>query len=103
VSGVPAWAVRGAKVVCVAESWGGPENHPDVAPPSFAPAKGAELTIAGIDQGAFLFFAELPEVYETPLGIGQVSWPVDAFRPLVTHEQDMAIFRPILDQVPVDA
>lgn len=98
----PVWAVRGAKVVCIADGWDGPDNYPDVAPPAFAPAKGVLLTIDGTDADTFLFFKELPRTYETPLGMGRVSWPIESFRPVVTRtqEQDFALFRPILDHVP---
>jgi hypothetical protein len=85
----PSWAVPGARVVVV-----------DNGPTPLGNASGLSLnqivTIKSIRfDGCLLIDAGRPRYGFRP----------SRFRPLVTrsHEQDMAIFRPILDQIPVDA
>lgn len=96
MSGIPAWAVRGAKCIFIdvdgMGDWGDDEPH------AATPEPNAILTVVKaveFDDGVYVKTAEFPTV-----GIA-----VECLRPLVTRsqEQDMAIFRPILDQVQVDA
>lgn len=97
MSGIPSWAVRGAKAVCVADRWNltCDELHR-------LPMIGEVLTVEGCfedERGAGLWFEEIP-VHQGLCSVPHY-WAVEAFRPLVTRsqEQDMAIFRPILDHV----
>jgi hypothetical protein len=102
MSGIPAWAVRGAKVVCRT-----PFQHKNGLQRRLAPvlpAPGGIYTIEAVDicsvSGIVDFI--LVEI-ETGRFFGEViAWDASHFGPIVTrsHEQDMAIFRPILDQVP---
>jgi hypothetical protein len=96
LGGAPAWAVRGAKCICIDGNWQPPYDGTDVPP--FAPAKGTKLTVSGID-GSYLQFDELPVLYTRLDGlVGELWWPASAFRPVIirTAEQDMAIFAPLL-------
>ena len=99
MSGVPAWAVRGARVVCVYEV------------PDFGPRLREVCTISGVEvdrKGCWLFI----EGYDdwVPTAPGQTtrhSFLPRNFRPLVstkTEAEDVAEFRKLLTQNnPVDA
>jgi hypothetical protein len=70
------------------------------------PMIGEVLTVEGCfedERGAGLWFEEIP-VHQGLCSVPHY-WAVEAFRPLVTRsqEQDLAIFRPILDHVREDA
>jgi hypothetical protein len=84
------------QVVCIVDEWDPPEDGIEVPP--FAPKYRDVLTVTRRDAAHF-FFAELPEIYRLPDGrVGRVSWPADAFRPLITFERDISIFAPPLDR-----
>lgn len=94
MSGIPAWAVKGAKVVCIEE------------PPSGAIRRGEVVTIALVtdirdphgDWGVVF------EEVVSPDGFGGF-FKGRRFRPLVTRtqDQDIALFAYLLDSVGEDA
>lgn len=81
MSGIPSWAVRGAKVVCIEADWI-PDEQP-LMPPRL-PCLHEVLTIADIvDVGdCWLAFDEIA---------GDWFFHVDSFRPLVTRSQEQDI------------
>lgn len=86
--GIPNWAVRGAKVVCVRDDW----HQPDLELFGVVrlPMLREVLTIASSrSDGRFdyLGFAEIP-----------FHWSVQNFRPLITQQDDIEVhFRALLD------
>lgn len=92
MSDIPSWARVGAKVVCIADAVA--IVGVDLGFPLFK--AGDIYTIGGVevdpDYGVFLWFKGHDSRH---------SGHIDGFRPLITRsqEQDMAIFRPILDQL----
>lgn len=100
---IPSWARRGAKVVCVADSW------TDVVWGETAPTKGSVLTIREI-RGSFSSRGGLDlmfeEIVNRPLayydGTLECGFHHSRFRPLITRteQQDLALFTPMLDDAP---
>lgn len=110
MSGVPAWAVRGAKVVCVDPNpwWYGPE-----ARGANVPVKDAVYTIREIVFGDAVLLEEIrnaPRLIEVDGGgltIGEPCFAIARFRPVIAKKseaEDLALFRHHIDQrLPVDA
>jgi hypothetical protein len=101
VSGIPAWAVRGAKVVCV-----NGKARSIWTKGGWAPQTDGVYTVerAFSDRGTGKVLLELREyVHDVPYH----GWDITRFRPLVddeAQERDVAIFRHHLTQKPtVDA
>jgi len=102
MSSIPAWAVRGAKVVCTRRKWR------DVWPGEIAPSFGQILTIRETREavdglgGLDLLFEEIvnaPQHYRE--GFLECGWHHSRFAPLVstkTEDEDLAHFRPYLHQ-----
>jgi len=81
VSGIPAWAVRGAKVVCVM-----PDELGTLT-------KDAVYTVvrAEHDGRVYLIIAELPPDMRD-------GWRIERFRPLITQQDDIEThFKALLD------
>lgn len=101
MSGIPAWVRPGAKCISL-------YDFPDARAHGFdAPRAGTIYTVREIDQGPGVYDCiRVMEITNPTCDDGwEPSWVIKRFRPVVTRsqEQDVAIFRPILDQVPVDA
>jgi hypothetical protein len=101
VSGIPFWAVPGAKVVCISA----PLRSRKFSTP---PEVGAQYTIRETFISSHgTSAARLVEIKGTYSRKSKMErgWKLFRFRPLITRSQDddMAIFRPILDQLLVDA
>lgn len=108
MSGIPSWAVRGAKVVAVGTPNAGPRvpgaNYPEIGgiytirkvkPAGYGGCQRDLLMLREIDNSHFK-----PEPFEP-------GFPLEAFRPIAplkTESEDLAHFRHHLDQrQPVDA
>lgn len=96
---LPAWAFRGARVVCIKACDDGPALR----------ERCVISEVIDDARGPFAPYAYI-EGYDGWIAVSEskrkrTGYSVWHFRPLVTRsqEQDMAIFRPILDQVPVEA
>lgn len=96
--GIPAWAVKGAKVVCIA---GGDPNGPGFKLVGGYPVTGGVYTIRSVtDRGrggkVLLRLAEFrPFIHN---GNEWGGWDADRFRPLVTQQDDIeAHFFHLLD------
>lgn len=97
MSGIPSWATRGAKVVCISESYH--DNFVDDVP---RPVEGRVYTIREA-----LMRSGKPQVRLVEIDAGVASFHTERFRPVVppkTEAEDLAHFRHHLDQrQPVDA
>ena len=97
MSGIPAWAVRGAKVVCISDRYH--ENFVDDVP---RPVCGNVYTIreALVRKGK-------PQVRLIEIDSGAASFHTNRFRPAVepkSEAEDLALFRQWLPKSqPVDA
>lgn len=95
MSGIPAWAVRGAKVVCIS-------THPEWASlPVETPRVGETYTLRAVDVNPFdgVACCWLEEIADQfcldPRAIGFVAFGLFRFRPLVddeAQERDVALF-----------
>lgn len=104
MSGIPAWAVKGAKVVCVKVLKLHPLTHG-------GPKVNDVVTIARVHSEEEKLWEVGGEVYRSKAGLffELVEWPgtgqchIECFRPLVsnerTEEQDVALFLPLLKPV----
>jgi hypothetical protein len=93
MSGIPAWAVRGARVVCVHEV------------PDFGPRLREICTISGVDidrKGCWLFLEGYDDWVPTAPGQNtRHSFLPRNFRPLVSTKskaEDLAMFRDLIRQ-----
>jgi hypothetical protein len=93
MSGIPAWAVRGRKVVCIDSVWEC-DDPTDADLPD--PVKGQTYTILDTDMddddGAGLYLVEFGD---------DAFYTIDGFRPIVDIEaqlRDVAMFRKLLTQ-----
>lgn len=84
MSGIPSWAVKGAKVVCISTEWPSDYPMPELIPD---PQKGETYRIA---------FVELDQTMDSGVGVRLIGFNPDDlyclgnFRPLVTLEDDIA-------------
>lgn len=97
MSGIPSWAVRGAKVVCIC-------GFPDAeAAGVLAPQVGQIYTIRAIDHeppfAVCFWLEEVGRGFKCSDGI-EPSFYAGNFRPLTRQETDLAIFRAIADRAP---
>jgi hypothetical protein len=96
MTGIPAWAALGAKVAALP---GNGEWRDALDQPTTGPEGGEVCTITEIDAGFDGVFIGLA-------GYGDGLFDLVRFRPVVPPkalDDDLSIFRPILDQIPVDA
>jgi len=91
MSGIPSWAVRGAKVAWVGE--GKLNLHP-----VFHPSNGEVFTIAEAHPGAF---DDMPLLVVSEMRNADCSgpfWKIDRFRPLTSQQDDIEThFKALLD------
>lgn len=99
MSGIPSWAVPGAKVVCIK---------------GFKPEdaiNGKCHSFARLPRTGGLYIIKFAELHETDVGplcfIGLTAFGGDGFdilqfRPLVSEADDLRLFRDIADKAPAD-
>lgn len=88
-SGIPSWAVKGARVVCV-------DNRPAGCPVNPHPPLGTRLVISGVlpdnvwGGGVCLVISGYPNPSEVFAGV-EMGWRIARFRPLVSDTDELGI------------
>lgn len=104
MSGIPAWAVRGAKVVAVGTGSAEPRypgaNYPDVGPQAIYTIRAVKPAGYGGCKETLVLLREIDNSHIKPEPF-EPGYVLRAFRPLVstkTEAEDLAHFRKLLDQ-----
>ena len=97
------WAAPGVKCVCVEDEGFSVAGKYGM----MFPVKGLEYTVRGVSSfgtyGLGLLLVEVANpIARWQNGVHEAAWNIDCFRPLITQEQDLALFRHLLSPSPAD-